>query len=170
VEGAAVRREQYRETEVGSTELTGEPGYSVLERTWARPTLDVHGMPGGFIGAGAKTVIPAKALAKVSMRLVPDMWPAESFAQLQGYVESIVPKGIVLEVRLIHSGDPMVMSTDNPYVARRPRRCARCSGKETVFVRGGGSIPIVGDFVRELKIPTVMMGFGLPDDNLHAPE
>ena len=88
--------EHYRETEVGSVTLTGEPGYSVLERTWARPTLDVHGMPGGFIGAGAKTVIPARAVAKVSMRLVPDMTPAESFAKYKAYVESIVPKGVEL--------------------------------------------------------------------------
>jgi acetylornithine deacetylase/succinyl-diaminopimelate desuccinylase-like protein len=161
--------EHYRETEVGSVSLTGEAGYGVLERTWARPTLDVHGMPGGFIGAGAKTVIPAKAVAKVSMRLVPDMTPAEAFAQYKAYVESLCPKGIVLEVRLIHSGDPIVVSTDNVYVKAATDAMREVFGKETVFVRGGGSIPIVGDFVRELKTPTVMMGFGLPDDNLHAP-
>jgi acetylornithine deacetylase/succinyl-diaminopimelate desuccinylase-like protein len=161
--------EHYRETEVGSTELTGEPGFSVLERTWSRPTLDVHGMPGGFIGVGAKTVIPAKATAKVSMRLVPDMTPAESFAKYKAYVESIAPKGIVLEIRLIHSGDPIVVSTDNEFVRAATSAMRDVFGKETVFVRGGGSIPIVGDFVRELKIPTVLMGFGLPDDNLHAP-
>jgi acetylornithine deacetylase/succinyl-diaminopimelate desuccinylase-like protein len=161
--------EHYRRTEVGSRELTGEPGYSVLERTWARPTLDVHGMPGGFIGAGAKTVIPAKAVAKVSMRLVPDQTPAESFAAYKAYVESIVPKGVEVEVRLIHSGDPIVVSTDNPYVKAATDAMHTVFGKETVFVRGGGSIPIVGDFVRELKIPTLLMGFGLPDDNLHAP-
>jgi acetylornithine deacetylase/succinyl-diaminopimelate desuccinylase-like protein len=161
--------EHYRQTEVGSTELTGEPGLSVMEKTWARPTLDVHGMPGGFIGAGAKTVIPARALAKVSLRLVPDMTPAESFAQYKSYVESICPKGIQLEVRLIHSGDPIVVSTDNLYVKAATEAMHTVFGQETVFVRGGGSIPIVGDFVRELKTPTVMMGFGLPDDNLHAP-
>ncbi|MCU1223349.1 MAG: peptidase [Edaphobacter sp.] len=161
--------EHYRETEVGSVSLTGEAGYSVLERTWARPTLDVHGMPGGFTGAGAKTVIPAKALAKVSMRLVPDMTPAESFAKYKAYVESIVPAGVEIEVRMIHSGDPIVVSTDNAYVKAATEAMHTVFGKETVFVRGGGSIPIVGDFVRELKIPTVMMGFGLPDDNLHAP-
>src|SRR5438067_3955297 len=160
---------EYLEQEVGSTELTGEPGYSVLERTWARPTLDVHGMPGGFIGAGAKTVIPARAVAKVSMRLVPDMTPAESFAKYKAYVESLTPKGIVLEVRMIHSGDPIVVSTDNEFVKAATEAMREVFGKETVFVRGGGSIPIVGDFVRELKTPTVMMGFGLPDDNLHAP-
>jgi len=161
--------EHYRETEVGSVALTGEPGFSVLERTWARPTLDVHGMPGGFIGAGAKTVIPAKAPAKVSMRLVPDMTPSESFAKYKAYVESITPAGVEIEVRMIHSGDPIVVSTDNAYVKAATEAMHEVFGKETVFVRGGGSIPIVGDFVRELKIPTVMMGFGLPDDNLHAP-
>ncbi len=161
--------EEYRETEVGSVALTGEPGYSVMERTWARPTLDVHGMPGGFIGAGAKTVIPAKAVAKVSLRLVPDMTPAESFAQLKAYVKSICPKGIQIEVRLIHSGDPIVVSTDNAYVKAAVSAMRDVFGKETVFVRGGGSIPVVGDFVRHLNIPAVLMGFGLPDDNLHAP-
>ncbi len=161
--------EHYRQTEVGSTELTGEAGYGVLERTWARPTLDVHGMPGGFIGAGAKTVIPAKALAKISMRLVPDQTPKDSFAAYKAYVESIAPKGVEVEVRLIHSGDPIVVSTDNPYVKAATEAMHEVFGKETVFVRGGGSIPIVGDFVRELKIPTLLMGFGLPDDNLHAP-
>jgi acetylornithine deacetylase/succinyl-diaminopimelate desuccinylase-like protein len=161
--------EVYREHEVGSTELTGEPGYSVLERTWARPTLEVHGMPGGFIGAGAKTVIPAKAVAKISMRLVPDQTPAKTFALYKSFVESLCPKGITLEVRLIHSGDPIVVSTDNPYVRAATSAMHDVFAKETVFVRGGGSIPIVGDFIRELHIPTLMMGFGLPDDNLHAP-
>jgi len=161
--------EVYRETEVGSTVLTGEPGFSVLERTWARPTLDVHGIAGGFTGAGAKTVIPARALAKVSMRLVPKMTTAESFALYKDYVEAICPAGITLDVRLIHSGDPVVVSTDNPYVRAATSAMYKVFGKETVFVRGGGSIPIVGDFIRELGIPTLLMGFGLPDDNLHAP-
>src|SRR6202046_4099799 len=97
--------EHYRKTEVGSPVLTGEAGYSVLERTWARPTLDVHGMPGGFIGAGAKTVIPAKALAKVSIRLVPAMSPSKTFAQYKAYVESLTPKGVTVEVRMIHFAD-----------------------------------------------------------------
>ncbi|ADW68774.1 dipeptidase [Granulicella tundricola] len=161
--------EEYREAEVGSVALTGEAGFSVLERTWARPTLDVHGMPGGFIGAGAKTVIPAKATAKVSLRLVPDMTPAETFGLLRDYVATIVPKGCTAEVRMIHSGDPIVVSTDNRFVAAATEAMQTVFRKDTVFVRGGGSIPIVGDFVRELGIPTVMMGFGLPDDNLHAP-
>ena len=161
--------EEYRVSGVGSRELYGEPGFSVQERTWVRPTMDVHGMPGGFIGAGAKTVIPAKATAKISFRLVPDQDPEEAFAQYKGYVESLTPKGIELRVRLIHSGDPIVVRTDNPYIKAATRAMQQVFGKETVFIRSGGSIPIVGDFERHLKIPTVMMGFGLPDDNLHAP-
>ena len=161
--------EVYRETEVGSTALTGEAGFSVLERTWARPTLDVHGIAGGFTGAGAKTVIPARAVAKVSMRLVPEMTTAESFALFKAYVEVICPKGITLEVRLIHSGDPVVVSTDNPYVRAATSAMRAVFAKETVFIRSGGSIPIVGDFIRELGTPSILMGFGLPDDNLHAP-
>jgi acetylornithine deacetylase/succinyl-diaminopimelate desuccinylase-like protein len=161
--------EHYRQTEVGSPVLTGETGFSVLERTWSRPTLDVHGMPGGFIGAGAKTVIPARATAKVSMRLVPDQTPAEAFAQYKSYLESLCPKGIEIAVRLIHMGDPIVVSTDNPYVRAATAAMHDVFRKDTVFIRSGGSIPIVGDFIRELGTPTILMGFGLPDDNLHAP-
>jgi acetylornithine deacetylase/succinyl-diaminopimelate desuccinylase-like protein len=161
--------EQYRIAEVGSRSLVGEAGYTVLERTWARPTLDVHGIPGGFIGAGAKTVIPAKALAKVSMRLVPGMTPAKSFALYQSYVGKIAPAGVSVEVRLIHSGDPCLVRVDNPYIQAATRALKEVWGKETVFIRSGGSIPIVGDFDRHLGMPSVMMGFGLPDDNIHAP-
>ena len=161
--------EQYRIAEVGSRSLVGEAGYTVLERTWARPTLDVHGIPGGFIGAGAKTVIPAKAVAKVSMRLVPGMTPAKSFALYKAYVEKIAPAGVDVEVRLIHSGDPCLVRVDNPYIQAATRALKDVWGKETVFIRSGGSIPIVGDFDRHLGMPSVMMGFGLPDDNIHAP-
>ena len=161
--------EHYRVTEVGSRELVGEAGFSVLERTWARPTLDVHGIPGGFTGAGAKTVIPAKALAKVSMRLVPGMTPARAFAQYKAYVEQVTPPGVDVAVRLIHSGDPCLIPVDNPYIQAATRALHQVWGKDTVFIRSGGSIPIVGDFARHLGLPSVMMGFGLPDDNLHAP-
>jgi acetylornithine deacetylase/succinyl-diaminopimelate desuccinylase-like protein len=161
--------EEYRKNEVGSRELTGEPGFSVQERTWARPTMDVHGMPGGFTGAGAKTVIPAKATAKISFRLVPDMDPQESFGLYKSYVEALQPEGVELKVRLIHSGNPIVVSTNNRYIQAATKALHQVFGKETLFIRSGGSIPIVGDFERYLKIPTVMMGFGLPDDNLHAP-
>jgi len=161
--------EQYRIAEVGSRQLVGEPGFSVLERTWARPTVDVHGIPGGFTGAGAKTVIPAKAVAKVSMRLVPGMTPAKSFAQYKNHVEKIAPPGVDVEVRLIHSGDPCLIPVDNSYIQAATRALREVWGKDTVFIRSGGSIPIVGDFSRHLGLPSVMMGFGLPDDGLHAP-
>jgi acetylornithine deacetylase/succinyl-diaminopimelate desuccinylase-like protein len=168
-ESLPFNEEHYRETEVGSKTLVGEPGYGVLERTWARPTLEVHGMPGGFIGAGAKTVIPAKALAKISMRLVPNMTPAKAFAQYKAYVEEIVPPGVEVSVRLIHQGDPCLIPVDNPYIQAATNALREVWGKETVFIRSGGSIPIVGDLDRHLGLPSVMMGFGLPDDNLHAP-
>jgi acetylornithine deacetylase/succinyl-diaminopimelate desuccinylase-like protein len=161
--------EQYRIAEVGSRQLVGEPGFSVLERTWARPTLDVHGIPGGFTGAGAKTVIPAKAVAKVSMRLVPGMTPAKSFALYKNYVEKIAPAGVDVDIRLIHQGDPCLIPVDNPYIRAATRALREVWGRDTVFIRSGGSIPIVGDFARHLGLPSVMMGFGLPDDNLHAP-
>ncbi len=161
--------QEYRKAEVGSKELVGESGFSVLERTWARPTLDVHGIPGGFTGAGAKTVIPAKATAKISMRLGPGQTPAKAFALYKAYVEKIAPAGVDVDVRLIHSGDPCLIPVDNPYVQAATKALHEVWGKDTVFIRSGGSIPIVGDFDKHLGLPSVMMGFGLPDDNLHAP-
>jgi len=159
----------YLQHEVGSTELTGERGYSVAERTWARPTLDVHGMPGGFTGAGAKTVIPARASAKISMRLVPNQNPDEIFRLYSEYVKSITPRGIQLGIRQLSGADPMLIRTDNHYVQAAKDAMKEVFGKDTVFIRSGGSIPVVADFEKHLHIPSVMMGFGLPDDNLHAP-
>ncbi|HUO60191.1 MAG TPA: dipeptidase, partial [Candidatus Acidoferrales bacterium] len=108
--------EHYRKTEVGSSTLTGEPGYSVLYRTWARPTLEVHGMPGGFIGAGAKTVIPARASAKVSMRLVPNQDPDDIYEKFTKYVNSLAPKGIQLSIKCHSKGPASVVSTDNDFI------------------------------------------------------
>ena len=161
--------EHYRKTEVGSKELVGEPSYSVLERTWSRPTVEVHGIPGGFVGAGAKTVIPARAAAKVSMRLVPDQRPDEIFKLYSAYVNSIVPRGIELKIKQFSMADPIVVKTDNRFVQAATAAMKEVFNKETVYIRSGGSIPIVADFEKHLKIPSVMMGFGLPDDNLHAP-
>ena len=160
---------EYLRKEVGSTELTGEPGYSVTERTWSRPTVDVHGMPGGFTGAGAKTVIPAKASAKISMRLVPNQRPDDIFKLFSEYVKSITPRGIQISIRQLSGADPMVIRTDNKYVQASKQAMKEVFGKDTVFIRSGGSIPVVADFEKHLGIPSVMMGFGLPDDNLHAP-
>ena len=161
--------EHYRKTEVGSSVLTGEKGYSVLERTWARPTLEVHGMPGGFIGAGGKTVIPARACAKISMRLVPDQRPDKIFKQYSAFVNKLVPRGIHLKIKQFSIADPIVVKTNNPFIKASTEAMKEVFHKETVYIRSGGSIPIVADFEKHLKIPSVMMGFGLPDDNLHAP-
>jgi acetylornithine deacetylase/succinyl-diaminopimelate desuccinylase-like protein len=161
--------EYYRKTEVGSKVLTGEPGYSVLYRTWARPTLEIHGMPGGFVAAGAKTVIPAKAAAKVSMRLVPNQDPDDILKRYTAFVKKLTPKGIETKIKVWSKGPACVVGTDNRFIKAATEALRDTFKKETVFIRSGGSIPIVTDFQDELKIPSVMMGFGLPDDNLHAP-
>jgi acetylornithine deacetylase/succinyl-diaminopimelate desuccinylase-like protein len=161
--------EHYRKTEVGSKVLTGEPGYSALYRTWARPTLEVHGMPGGFTAKGAKTVIPARASAKVSMRLVPDMDPEDILKKFTDFVARNTPKGIETKVIVHSKGPASVVDTDNKYIRAANKALKEVFHKDTVYIRSGGSIPIVSDFSDELKIPSVMMGMGLPDDNLHAP-
>ena len=161
--------EEYRQAEIGSSRLTGEPGFTVQERTWARPTVEVHGIPGGFVGAGGKTVIPARASAKISMRLVPDQEPAEIYDRFSAFVQKNVPAGISLKIKQFSLADPIVVRTDNHFVRAASAAMKEVFGKETLFIRSGGSIPIVADFEKSLKIPSVMMGFGLPDDNLHAP-
>ncbi len=161
--------QEYKETEVGVRELVGEPEVPLLERLWARPTLEVHGIRGGFIGEGAKTVIPARALAKLSMRLVADQRPEEATAQLQKAVAAACPKGVTAEYRPIHSARPSLVNPDNRFIQAAAEAMKQIFGKETVYIRSGGSIPIVAAFDEFLGIPSVMMGFGLPDDNLHAP-
>jgi acetylornithine deacetylase/succinyl-diaminopimelate desuccinylase-like protein len=156
-------------TEVGSSTLTGEAGFSVFERTWARPTLEVHGIAGGFTAPGAKTVIPAKAVAKVSMRMVPHQNPEKIIAAYKKYVQQVTPKGIESEVRVLSWGPAIVVNTDHPAISVAAKAFADVLGRETVFIRSGGSIPIVGDFANHLGIPTILMGFGLPDDGLHSP-
>jgi len=159
----------YLKDEVGSTQLTGEPGYSVFERTWARPTLEVHGIAGGFTGAGAKTVIPARATAKVSMRMVPNQDPGKIIAAFKKFVADNTPAGIQTEVRVLSSGPAIMVNPDHPAIHIAAQAFRDILGKETVFIRSGGSIPIVGDFAKHLGIPTILMGFGLPDDGLHSP-
>ena len=161
--------EEYRKKEVGSNVLTGEDKYSVLYRTWARPTLEVHGMPGGYVAPGAKTVIPAKASAKVSMRLVPDQNPDDILKKYTDFVNSLTPKGISVKIKVHSKGPAIVVGTKNKFVKASTDAMHEVFGKDTVYIRSGGSIPIVAQFANDLKIPSVMMGFGLPDDNLHAP-
>lgn len=160
--------EAYRKDEIGCTELTGEPGFSPLERLWARPALDVHGIRGGFTGDGAKTVIPAKALAKVSMRLVPNMDADKIAKAFCKHVESLTPRGTVVKPRVLAASPAAVVSTDNPFIAKAAEALKEIFHKETVYIRSGGSIPVVGLF-SNAGIPPVLIGFGLPDDNLHAP-
>jgi acetylornithine deacetylase/succinyl-diaminopimelate desuccinylase-like protein len=159
----------YLKKEVGSTALVGEKGFSVLERTWARPTLEVHGIRGGFTGEGAKTVIPAVATAKISMRLVPDMNPKEVLRQYSAFVKKLTPKGIRTSIKVLSSAPASVVSTENRFIEAAAEAMEQVFKKKTVYMRSGGSIPIVGLFLKHLGIPSVMMGFGLPDDNLHAP-
>jgi acetylornithine deacetylase/succinyl-diaminopimelate desuccinylase-like protein len=161
--------DEYLKNEVGSTELTGEPGYSVFERTWARPTFEVHGIAGGFTGAGAKTVIPAKAVAKVSIRLVPRMDPEKIIRAVEQFVKENAPRGIQCEVRVLSAGPGLMVNTDHHAIRVAAKAFSDIFGKPTVFTRSGGSIPIVGDFATHLGIPTILMGFGLPDDGLHSP-
>jgi acetylornithine deacetylase/succinyl-diaminopimelate desuccinylase-like protein len=155
--------------EVGSSRLTGEPGRSVLERVWARPTFEVHGIAGGFTGAGAKTVIPAKATAKVSIRLVPWQDPEQVIASFRAWVKANLPQGIAAEVKVLSASPGLVVNPQHPAIDVAARSFGEIFGKSTVFIRSGGSIPIVGDFATHLGIPTILMGFGLPDDGLHSP-
>jgi len=160
---------EYTEKEMGARELVGEPNVPLFERVWARPTLEVHGIRGGFTGEGAKTVIPARAVAKISTRLVGDQRVDESIAQFTAAVKAATPRGVTVDVKMLHSGAPSLTNPDNPFIHAAADALQQTFGKPTVYIRSGGSIPIVGVFDRYLGIPSVMMGFGLPDDNLHAP-
>jgi acetylornithine deacetylase/succinyl-diaminopimelate desuccinylase-like protein len=159
----------YTEKEMGARELVGEPGVPLFERVWGRPTVEVHGIRGGFTGEGAKTVIPARATAKISTRLVANQTVAKSVERMQAAVKAACPRGVVAELKVLHAGEPSLTNPDNPFVHAAAQALKETFGKETVYIRSGGSIPIVGVFDRYLGVPSVMMGFGLPDDNLHAP-
>ncbi len=161
--------EVFLKDEVGSSELTGEPDQSVLARVWARPTFEVHGIAGGFTGTGAKTVIPAKATAKVSLRLVPKQNPDTVLKAVTSWVAENTPRGIKTQVRVLSTGPAISVDPDNHAIAVAAKAFSEMLDQPTVFIRSGGSIPIVGEFREHLGIPTVLMGFGLPDDGLHSP-
>lgn len=161
--------QDFLKDEVGSTALTGEPEQTVFARIWARPTFEVHGIAGGFTGAGAKTVIPAKATAKVSLRLVPGQDPERILASVKTWVAQNTPKGIQTEVRVLSAGPAVSVNPHHPAIAVAAKAFSEKLGRPTVFVRSGGSIPIVGEFAKYLGLPTILMGFGLPDDGLHSP-
>ncbi|MEP7012922.1 MAG: dipeptidase [Acidobacteriota bacterium] len=155
--------------ELGLTETWGEQGYTVRERTWARPTCDVHGLFGGYQAKGAKTVLPSWCGAKVSMRLVPDQNPEKIARQFEDYVRSIAPHGVKVEVEYLHGGQAVGVSTEGPYVEAALAAMEDIWGKRPVRVREGGSIPIVATFTDVLRVPVLLLGFGLNDDALHSP-
>jgi acetylornithine deacetylase/succinyl-diaminopimelate desuccinylase-like protein len=159
---------RYRK-ELGAPKLFGESGYTTLERVWARPTIEVNGLLSGFTGEGAKTVIPATAMAKVSMRLVPDQDPDKVAQLFEEYLKKIAPKTVELTVTRMHGGRPWMTEFDNRFVQAAARSIERGFGKTPVFTREGGSIPVVSTFQQELGVPSVLFGVGLPDENAHAP-
>jgi acetylornithine deacetylase/succinyl-diaminopimelate desuccinylase-like protein len=155
--------------DLGAPKLAGEKQFSVLERVWARPTFEVNGLLGGFTGDGAKTVIPAVAMAKVSMRLVPDQHPDKIAKLFEAYVKKVAPSTVELTVTRMHGGKPWITEYSNPYVQAAGRAIEQGFGRTPVFCREGGSIPVVSTFQEELGIPAVLFGVGLPDENAHAP-
>jgi acetylornithine deacetylase/succinyl-diaminopimelate desuccinylase-like protein len=159
---------KYRK-DLGAPKLHGESGYSTLERIWARPTFEINGLLSGFTGEGAKTVLPAVAMAKVSMRLVPDQNPNKISDLFEAYINKIVPKTVELKLTRMHGGKPWMTEFDNRYVRAAGRAIEKGFGKAPVFNREGGSIPVVSTFQEELGLPSVLFGVGLPDENAHAP-
>jgi acetylornithine deacetylase/succinyl-diaminopimelate desuccinylase-like protein len=155
--------------DLGAPKLAGEKEFSVLERVWARPTFEVNGLLSGFTGDGAKTVIPAVAMAKVSMRLVPDQHPDKIAALFDAYVKKVAPSTVELKVTRMHGGKPWITEYSNPYVQAAGRAIEQGFGRAPVFCREGGSIPVVSTFQEALGIPAVLFGVGLPDENAHAP-
>ena len=159
---------QYKKN-FGIPKLFGETGYTTLERTWARPTVEVNGLLSGFTGEGAKTVLPAVSMAKISMRLVPNQDPDKIAALFEAYVRKIAPKTVELKITRMHGGKPWMTSFDNPFVQAAGRAIEKGFGRQPVFTREGGSIPVVSTFQEELGLPSVLFGVGLPDENAHAP-
>ncbi len=159
---------QYRK-DFGIPKVFGETGYTTLERTWARPTFEVNGLMSGFTGEGAKTVLPALAMAKVSMRLVPNQQPGKIAELIEAHVKDVAPKTVELKITRMHGGKPWMTSYDNPYVQAAGRAIEKGFGQKPVFTREGGSIPVVSTFQEELGLPSVLFGVGLPDENAHAP-
>jgi len=160
--------EAYKE-ELGIKEVCGEKGYTTLERTGIRPTLDLNGIWGGYQGEGSKTILPSKASAKITMRLVPDQRPHEIAELFKKHFESIAPDYVTVKVTLGHGGEPVVTPTDSPAYQAAAKALRTTFGKEPIPTRGGGSIPIIALFEKTLGLKTVLLGFGLDNDNIHSP-
>ena len=156
--------------ETGAPALGGETGYTVLEQLWTRPTCEVNGLLSGYTGEGAKTVLPSKAMAKVSCRLVPDQDPAEIEQLMRDHVQRVAPAGVMVTVTPLHGGRPWRAELGGPLFDAARRALAAAFGREPVITGEGGSIPVVGDFERVLGAPVLLVGFGLPGENAHAPD
>jgi len=155
--------------ELGVKELAGEAKFSTLERLWVRPTLDCNGIIGGFTGKGAKTVIASQASAKISMRLVPNQDPKKIAKLFTKYIKSITPKSVNVKISDLHGAYPSLSPLRGKAIKAAAISMEKAFGKKTIFMREGGSIPVVADFQRLLKAPSVLMGFGLNSENLHSP-
>lgn len=165
---APYNEEAYKK-DLGVEELWGENGYTTLERTGTRPTVEINGIWGGYIGEGAKTVLPSKASAKISMRLVPNQQSDKITQLFEKYFKQIAPKAVKVKVTPHHGGEPVVTPIDSVAYQAAKQAILESFGREPIPTRGGGSIPIVALFEKELGIKTVLMGFGLDSDNLHSP-
>jgi acetylornithine deacetylase/succinyl-diaminopimelate desuccinylase-like protein len=155
--------------ESGAPVAYGEKGWTTMERIWCRPTCDVNGMWSGYIGEGAKTVLPSFAAAKVSFRLVPDQDPKTLFPRYEAYVRSLAPPGVTVKVIDMHGGPPFITAYDHPVLLKAKRALDRAWSKPAVMIREGGSIPVMAIFARTHGLPSILMGFGLHDDQIHAP-
>jgi acetylornithine deacetylase/succinyl-diaminopimelate desuccinylase-like protein len=160
--------EQYRKN-LDVAGLDGEKGFSTLERIWARPTLEINGIFGGYSGEGDKTIIPSWAGAKITMRLVPNQEPKKIAALFQNYIQKIAPDYVRLTVEVHSGGFPVITPRDTKFMQQAVEAVKYGFGKEPLFIREGGSIPVVALMSQELKADTLLLGFGLPDDNAHAP-
>ncbi|MDA3843585.1 MAG: dipeptidase [Candidatus Kapabacteria bacterium] len=149
--------------------VNGEIGFTTLERVWARPSLDLNGIYGGYTGEGSKTILPSKATAKISMRLVPHQTPAEVVEKIEKHLKSIAPPTVTIEFTNLHGGTPVLVERESKPVDAAMTALEKAFGKKPVFMREGGSIPVVDQFRVVLNVPSVLMGFGLPSDNIHSP-
>ena len=157
-------------SETGAPALVGEAGFSTLERLWVRPTCEVNGLLSGYTGEGAKTVLPARAMAKVSCRLVPDQDPERIAEAFRRHVERVAPEGVTVSVEYLHGGRPWRARLEGPLYEAAARALERAFGRRPVYAGEGGSIPIVPELERVLGAPVLLMGFGLPGENAHAPD
>ncbi len=163
------QEKEFRKT-VGAPALCGEKGFSVVEQLWCRPTLELNGIWGGYTGEGSKTVIPSKAYAKFSTRLVPDQDPEKISKRVQTHIRKLLPKTVKCKFEVLSTGKPWVAPYTHPFFEVAHQALEQGFGKRAVFIREGGSIPFVTQMHDTFKVPCVLLGFGLPDENAHAPD